>query len=94
MADDGTSIEVETRSPPTDDEINEYIGQRIRLYRTIMGMRLIDLAAATGLGFRLIQKYEYGHTRIAADTLWKIARALKQPVEFFYEGLDELPSEA
>lgn len=88
MAHDGAVSEDIVPTPPTNKEVNVHVGQRIRLARITLGLRLADVAERTGLEFQLISKYERAQIRIAVDTLVKLARVLKQPIAFFYEGLD------
>ena len=52
-----------------------------------LGISQEQLGAALGLTFQQVQKYEKGQNRIGAGRLFKIARILSVPVEFFYEGL-------
>lgn len=89
MAHDGALSEDIVHTPPTDKEVNAHVGERLRLARVTLGLRLTDVAERSGLDFQLISKYERAQVRIAVDTLVKLARVLKQPIAFFYEGLDE-----
>lgn len=52
------------------------LGQRIRLRRRDIGMSQERLAAAIGVTFQQIQKYEKGINRMAAGRLVDIAVAL------------------
>src|SRR5262245_17153484 len=44
------------------------------------------LAAALGLSFQQVQKYERGDNRIGASRLQQMSHILQVPVEFFFEG--------
>ena len=44
------------------------------------------LAAALGVKFQQVQKYETAVNRIAASRLWRAALALGVPVEFFFRA--------
>jgi transcriptional regulator with XRE-family HTH domain len=44
------------------------------------------LAAALGITFQQVQKYEKGTNRISASRLQHIARVLQVPESFFFEG--------
>jgi transcriptional regulator with XRE-family HTH domain len=55
----------------------------------MVGMTQQQLAEKVGIKFQQIQKYETGMNRISASRLWDIAEAMKVPVSFFFEGLDE-----
>ena len=49
-----------------------------------------QLAAAVGVRFQQIQKYECGANRISASRLWLLSQALEAPIGYFYEGLVNL----
>lgn len=67
--------------------IDQHIGRRMQLRRTILGMSLKDLAAATGVTFQQIQKYETADNRVSASRLFQIGLAMQTPVSFFFVGL-------
>ena len=67
--------------------IDQHIGRRMQLRRTILGMSLKDLAAATGVTFQQIQKYETADNRVSASRLFQIGLAMQTPVSFFFMGL-------
>ena len=67
--------------------IDQHIGRRMQLRRTILGMSLKDLAAATGVTFQQIQKYETADNRVSASRLFQIGLAMQTPVSFFFQGL-------
>ena len=73
--------------PALDTGIDKYIGQRIRLRRDMLGLTQKDLAAACGVTFQQIQKYENGETRIVAERLYALGLALDAPVSFLFAGL-------
>lgn len=52
-----------------------------------------QLAERVGIKFQQIQKYETGANRVSASRLWDIADALEVPVSFFFEGIEENPSQ-
>ena len=81
------AVSKKKRPSPTTAEINVHIGQRIRLARRKAGKHQLHLAVAVGTGHRTVSKYESGAIQISAHTLWKIATALNQPIEYFYKGL-------
>ena len=66
--------------------IDQHVGSRIRLRRTLMGMSQERLGEALGLTFQQVQKYEKGSTRIGASRLRHISQILQVPVPFFFEG--------
>ncbi len=75
--------------PPENDQIDKYVGARLRLRRKLLGFSQTKLADAVGLTFQQIQKYERGKSRIAASRLWTLAHAMRVPVSYFFDGLDE-----
>lgn len=69
--------------------IDAQVGSRIRMRRQLIGMSQEQLAAAVGVTFQQIQKYERGANRVSASRMVRIARALIVPAAFFFEGLDD-----
>jgi transcriptional regulator with XRE-family HTH domain len=65
--------------------LDRRIGERIRLRRTELGMTQHQLAAALGVSYQQIQKYENGANRISAARLWQIGRRLEVPVGWFFD---------
>ena len=60
--------------------VDQHIGRRIRECRRAAGMRQDTLAAALGLTFQQVQKYERGFNRVSASTLYEIAKTLNVAV--------------
>lgn len=52
------------------------VGKRVRYLRTVKGISQTELAAALGVTFQQVQKYEAGKNRISASRLVAIAVAL------------------
>lgn len=71
------------------DAVDVYVGSRLRLRRTVLGMSQEKLGDAVGLTFQQIQKYEKGANRIGASRLFQFARALDVAPAFFFDGLDQ-----
>lgn len=69
--------------------VDEFVGQRLRHRRWLVGMTQQQLGEAVGIKFQQIQKYESGVNRVSASRLWDISRALSVPVSFFFEGLQD-----
>ncbi|HEY8617146.1 helix-turn-helix transcriptional regulator [Phenylobacterium sp.] len=76
-------------SDPEAHPVDRHVGLRVRLRRKALGLSQDRLAEALGLTFQQVQKYERGANRISASKLWEIARVLKTPISWFYEGLPE-----
>src|ERR1700733_12990057 len=70
--------------------IDCYVGSRIRIRRTLLGLSQEQLGAHLGLTFQQIQKYEKGSNRVGASRLFEIARILNVSIPYFY---DDMPQE-
>jgi transcriptional regulator with XRE-family HTH domain len=68
--------------------IDIHIGNRVQMARALSGMSREDLAEALGITPKTMFAYEVGE-RIGAGLLFSIAKILKQPIGYFYEGLPE-----
>jgi transcriptional regulator with XRE-family HTH domain len=73
-------------NPKASGHVDHFVGGRIRSRRLLIGMSQEKLAAALGLTFQQIQKYEKGTNRIGAGRLLQIARILGVTTEYFFEG--------
>ena len=80
---------VSSRSPGA---VDVHVGARVRLRRQILRMSQETLAKALGITFQQVQKYERGSNRVGASRLWKIAKTLDVPVNYFFEGLEDAPT--
>lgn len=65
------------------EQIDQYIGARLRQARKQKDMSQQALGEALGVSFQQIQKYERGSNRISCSTLVVICRALDLPPSFF-----------
>src|SRR6266481_9556055 len=66
--------------------IDVYVGGRMRLRRTQLGLSQGTLASKIGVSFQAVQKYESGDIRISASRLYDVAQALEVSPAFFFEG--------
>lgn len=73
-------------SSSNPDPVDIHVGGRVRLRRTLLSMSQEKLASALGITFQQVQKYENGTNRVGASRLFHIAKILKVPVSFFFEG--------
>jgi transcriptional regulator with XRE-family HTH domain len=69
--------------------VDLHVGARVRMRRKFLGMSQEGLAETIDLTFQQVQKYERGSNRISASKLYEIAKALKAPVAYFFEGYGE-----
>jgi len=68
------------------DQVDKYVGARIRMRRRMLGMSQENLGDALGLTYQQVQKYEKGTNRVGAGRLQHIASILQVPPTFFFEG--------
>src|SRR5215475_14511254 len=66
--------------------VDQHVGRRLRMRRLMLAMSQEKLAAALGLTFQQVQKYESGANRIGASRLQHLSHILQVPVSFFFEG--------
>ncbi|WP_373237825.1 helix-turn-helix domain-containing protein [Cohaesibacter celericrescens] len=71
------------------NEFDVYVGSRVRMARTLIGMSQEKLGFALGITFQQIQKYEKGSNRIGSSRLVAISRALNKPIAWFFEGIEQ-----
>ena len=74
--------------------VDRHVGFRIRDLRKRLRISQEKLAEELGLTFQQVQKYEKGANRVSASKLYEIARALKTPVTYFFDGLADPTTEA
>ncbi|MBO6824981.1 MAG: helix-turn-helix transcriptional regulator [Sneathiella sp.] len=72
---------------PGPEEIDVYVGNRLRKRRTLMGLSQTELAEKVGVTFQQLQKYEQGLNRIGSSRLFTIALALDTDITYFFEGI-------
>lgn len=84
-----------TRKKTIDFEpglLDNYIGKRLKLRRSMLQLSQDDVAAMIGVTFQQVQKYECGCTRISASRLFVLAKILQVDINFFFDGLErEVP---
>jgi len=68
--------------------VDDHVGARIRLRRTMLGMTQEQLAAALGISYQQVQKYETGANRVSAGRLFEVGQRLGVDVAYFFEGVD------
>lgn len=69
--------------------VDIYMGNRVRLRRTMLGMTQQHLARKLGLTFQQVQKYEKGLNRMGGSRLVDIALALGVDLNFFAEDMND-----
>lgn len=68
-------------------DIDSYVGKRLRLRRTMMGLSQEAVAKAVGITFQQVQKYEKGVNAMNARRLVEFSSFMNVPVAYFFEGL-------
>ena len=71
------------------ENLDPFIGKRVKLRRSEMGMSQAKLGEKLGLSFQQVQKYENGKNRISASTLFQISRILGVDFSYFVDGFGE-----
>lgn len=73
---------------PRAQDIDRYIGDRLRQRRVMNGLTQQRMAELIGVTYQQAHKYESGTNRIAAGRLYVIAQVLGVEVGYFFEGLE------
>ncbi|MBO4957075.1 MAG: helix-turn-helix transcriptional regulator [Rickettsiales bacterium] len=68
--------------------VDEYVGLKLKIKRSALGITQNELGDMTGITFQQIQKYEKGANRIGAGRLYEFATILNVPVSYFFDGYD------
>lgn len=68
---------------PKINEVDLYVGSRLRLKRTLMGFTQEKLAELLGVSSQQVQKYENGTNRMGASRLLQVSHIFQVPVQFF-----------
>jgi transcriptional regulator with XRE-family HTH domain len=76
------------------DEVDAYVGARIGLRRSALGLSQSALAQQLGVSFQQVQKYETGQNRISASRLHRTATVLGTSVETFFPPVETVPGGA
>ena len=69
--------------------IDEYVGAKLKLKRSSIGITQNELGDMVGVTFQQIQKYEKGANRIGAGKLYEFAKILNVPINYFFDGFDD-----
>ncbi len=74
---------------PRAQEVDRYVGARIRERRITLGLTQQEMAKLIGVTYQQAHKYEHGINRVSAGRLYDIARALSVSVGYFFEQLED-----
>ncbi|HSM95167.1 MAG TPA: helix-turn-helix transcriptional regulator [Rhizomicrobium sp.] len=78
----------ETIGNGLSSRVDNYVGERLRIRRTELGLTQEDLAHQLHISYQQIQKYETGANRISVGRLYEIANTLNISVGYFFEEFD------
>jgi len=77
---------------PTDQKekfsFDSHVGKKLRNKRVQLKKTQTDVAKSTNKTFQQVQKYEKGFNGMSSFVLGEVAKYLKVPVTYFYEGYD------
>jgi transcriptional regulator with XRE-family HTH domain len=77
------------RSTSRTQDIDRYVGARIRERRIMLGLTQQQLADLIGVTYQQAHKYERGINRVSAGRLFEVAQVLSVPVSYFFDGLEQ-----
>lgn len=72
----------------TAENVDNHVGQRLRLRRQELGQSQTAVADRLEVTFQQVQKYEREMNRISVSRLHYLCGILNVPVEYFFEGLE------
>ncbi|KQW86803.1 hypothetical protein ASC65_00450 [Brevundimonas sp. Root1279] len=73
--------------------MDAFVGARIGLRRSALGLSQTALARELGVSFQQVQKYETGQNRISASRLHRAATVLATSVEAFFPPIETVQGE-
>ncbi len=65
--------------------IDNHVGKRLRLRRSLLNISQEKLADSVGITFQQLQKYERSTNRITAGRLHQFAGVLGVPIQYFFD---------
>jgi transcriptional regulator with XRE-family HTH domain len=77
------------RSTTRTQDVDRYVGARIRERRIMLGLTQQQLADLIGVTYQQAHKYERGINRVSAGRLFEVAQVLSVPVCFFFVVLEQ-----
>ncbi len=66
--------------------LEEYMGNRLRVGRKVLGLTQSDIAKMCGISFQQVQKYESGKNQMSAHWILTFAKILKQNAMYSFDG--------
>ncbi len=83
------SAVVSRRSTTRTQDVDRYVGARIRERRIMLGLTQQQLADLIGVTYQQAHKYERGINRVSAGRLFEVSQVLSVPVNYFFDGLEQ-----
>jgi transcriptional regulator with XRE-family HTH domain len=77
------------RSTSRTQNVDQYVGARIRERRIMLGLTQQQLADLIGVTYQQAHKYERGINRVSAGRLFEVGQVLSVPVSYFFDGLEQ-----
>jgi CheY-like chemotaxis protein len=77
--------------PLNINELDIYLGKRVKSFRVKLHLPLKSLAMKLGISIQQLQRYETGLNKISASLLYTIALEFKTDVAIFFEGYKGFP---
>ena len=71
-----------------DTNVDAHVGKKLKLIRVNLGYSQQELGRMLNITLQQIQKYEKGVNKISSGRLYKLSKALKVPVSYFFKGID------
>ena len=72
-----------------EQDLNRYIGIKIRQKRIELNLTQTKVARALNVTFQQIQKYEKGTNGVSSIRLLQLSNYLKVPINYFFEDFSE-----
>jgi transcriptional regulator with XRE-family HTH domain len=67
-----------------EQAVDQAVGRRMKMRRVLIKLSQEELGERLGITFQQVQKYEKGVNRLTAGRLYKLAEALRVPVDYFF----------
>jgi transcriptional regulator with XRE-family HTH domain len=77
------------RSTSRTQDVDRYVGARIRERRIMLGLTQQQLADLIGVTYQQAHKYERGINRVSAGRLFEVSQVLSVPVSYFFDELEQ-----
>lgn len=74
--------------------IDKYVGLKLKMRRSFLGISQHRLGEVTGVTFQQIQKYEKGTNRIGSSRLYEFSKILMVSINYFFDGFEDSSSMA